>query len=254
MPEDHSAAVTDPVKWLGSRMDVQQQQQQQQAIRTEASTDPAEDSRQQKIAALIAQLVTTDTPLRRNARSQLAIFRQPAVTPMLAAVRETALAAERERSPTTENVAYNTRLGAMTALSRMLQPITLDQGQATQVAALIGAPDADTRIATADFLMNLENASTIQNVFDAMSALLDKHQGPQESGNLVKNSMGILGTWARVLREDIRAPDDTPIKEQARRELEKRKKKLEENPTGWDQSIGIAKDHLQRTSTQRAAR
>jgi hypothetical protein len=217
----------------------QQQQQQQQSPSVEDA--PSEDPRAKEIEKLIEQLTSPDTPIRRKARSDLALYQQAAVKPMLAKLRGTF---------PNENAAYTTRLGVATALSRMVQPITLDAEQATQVAALIGAPDADTRIATADFLMNLESSSTIQNVYDAIAVLLKERKGPSESGNLVKNAAGILGTWARVLSDDIKSPVGTPMKEFAAQTVGKLKDELERTDAkNWAGTISTINELLQRAST-----
>jgi len=156
------------------------------------STDPTEIA----ITKIIPDLASENAEKRHKARSDLALFGQNAVKPLLREV---------ENRVQTNSVAdYRTRLGVAVALQSMRQPIVLDDSDAYWVVSLLRSNDDQTRHATAEFLMNLESDESVRNSFDALEALFyELSESPEGTdGKTVVNIATIVGTWARNITPD----------------------------------------------------
>jgi len=162
---------------------------------------PSTDLTEIAITKIIPDLASENADRRHKARSDLALFGQNAVEPLLREVENRAQA---------NSVAdYRTRLGVAVALQSMRQPIVLDASDAYWVVSLLRSNDDQTRHATAEFLMNLESDASVRNCFDALEALfyeLSESPGGTD-GKTVVNIATIVGTWARNITPDTDSRD-----------------------------------------------
>lgn len=154
---------------------------------TPTSTDPTESA----ISKIIPDLASENADKRHKARSDLALFGQDAVKPLLREVEK--------RAQANFDRDYRTRLGVAVALKSMRQPIFLDASDAYWVVSLLRSNDSETRYATAEFLMNLESEKSVRNCFDALEHLFyELSESPGgANGSTVVNIATIVGTWAR---------------------------------------------------------
>jgi hypothetical protein len=190
---------------------------------------------------LIGKLANPDENVRHKARSDLALFGQDAVKPLLEAV---------SKPPLNEKL----RLGVAMALSQMQQPIVLpDESDAGIVVNFLTSSDPPTRQAAAEFLMNLENAETLAKCFRAISALVKNRKQPETDGHAVLNACLVLGTWVRVLNDDILSPSENkPMNQIARKAVENFRTDLtNQNPKGWAKTIRTIDELLQRADQQK---
>ena len=154
-------------------------------------TDPTEAA----ISKVIPDLASPDADKRHKARSDLALFGQSAVKPLIREVEK--------RSQTNSDSDYKTRLGVAVALQSMRQPIALDASDAYWVVSLLRSNDSQTRYAASEFLMNLENDASIRNCFNPLESLFyELCRSPKNGGNAVINAAIIVATWARNITPD----------------------------------------------------
>ena len=158
---------------------------------TPTSTDPTEPV----ISKIIPDLASENADKRHKARSDLALFGQSAVKPLLREVEK--------RAQANSDPDYRTRLGVAVALQSMRQPISLDASDAYWVVSLLRSNDDQTRHATAEFLMNLESDESVRNSFDALESLFyELCSSPKDGLKAVSNAAVIVGTWARNITPD----------------------------------------------------
>lgn len=141
------------------------------------------------IQKLIQDLQSDDSTVRRRSRTQVALLGQTAVKPLVSEIVA--------RGSSNNEKDYRLRLGAATAFHFMVQPITLDPKDAYWVVSLLRSNDADTRNNTAEFLMNLESATSLQNCLAELEKLFYEQAGSKEGGNAVINAGVVVATWAR---------------------------------------------------------
>lgn len=148
------------------------------------------------VETLLGNLKNADNSTRRKARSELALFAQSAVKPLLKELEEHYYA---NYEPD-----YKARLGVASTLRLMRQPIALDRDDAYWVVSLLRSNDAETRNAASDFLMDLENDKALRNCFDAIEMVfweLCKTTDKNEKDTIMNIAI-IMGTWARVITSD----------------------------------------------------
>jgi hypothetical protein len=159
------------------------------------NVSPSIDPTEVAITKIIPDLASANADKRHKARSDLALFGQNAVKPLLREVQK--------RDQTTSDPDYRTRLGVAVALQSMRQPIVLDASDAYWVVSLLRSDDDQTRHAAAEFLMNLESDASVRNCFDALENVFYELCGsPKDGGNAVINAAIIMGTWARNIAPD----------------------------------------------------
>jgi hypothetical protein len=201
------------------------------------------------IPTLIADLANPDdTPAaeakRKKARSELALRGQDAIKPLFGELMK--------RQGKNGKDDLNMRRGAAIALSRMQQPIALEEEQSNLIVGLLGASDKETRLAAADFLMNLEDRATVLYAYDSLVVLTKDRRRP-ENGTAVKNAAAVLGTWVRVLPPDLLASDEaTPMQAWCRKTVEGLKTELQkENIKFWAGTISTISELLERANQTR---
>lgn len=164
----------------------------------------AEDVRRSEpiVATFVSRLTNADDQTLRAIQAQVADIGQPAVRPLVAEL----IQRSGKNSPADDNV----RLAAAGALAKMKQPIVLTTDEAKAVVTLIQVSDAQTRLAAAEFLMNLEDQQTIHYAFRELQQIARNPGNPDDKiqGAAVYNTAVVLGTWARNLKEGIKAPAD----------------------------------------------
>jgi hypothetical protein len=217
------------------------------AAPTQATTQPALTIGD--IPTLIADLANpNDTPAaeakRKKARSELALRGQDAIKPLFGELLK------REGKNGKDDV--NIRRGVAIALSRMQQPIAMEEEQSNLIVGLLGASDKETRLAAADFLMNLEDRATVLYAYNSLVVLTKDRRRP-ESGTAVKNTATVLGTWVRVLSPDLLASDEaTPMRDWCRKTVECLKAELQnENNKFWAGTISTISELLERANRTR---
>jgi hypothetical protein len=146
----------------------------------------------------------------------------------------------------------NIRRDVAIALSRMQQPIAMEEEQSNLIVGLLRASDKETRLAAADFLMNLEDRATVLYAYDSLVVLTKDRRRP-ENGTAVKNAATVLGTWVRVLPPDLLAVDEaTPMRDWCRKTVEGLKTDLQkENVKFWAGTISTISELLERANQTR---
>lgn len=146
------------------------------------------------IATLVTQLTSPDDTTRRDAQTRLTDIGQPAVGPLVEELtKRTGMGDEDSRF----------RSAAANALAKMKQPIALSSDQAAIVVRLLEANDAQTRLSAADFLMNLEDRTTVRYVFTELSKIA-RDPDARANASAVRDTATILATWARIFKGDMR--------------------------------------------------
>jgi hypothetical protein len=221
------------------------------AVAHSVSAPPAQTTTQAgfpigDIPTLIADLANlNDTPAaeakRKKARSELALRGQDAIKPLFVELMK--------RQGKNGKDDANMRRGGAVVLSRMQQPIALEEEQSNLVVGLLGGPDKETRLAAADFLMNLEDRTSVLYAYDSLVVLTKDRRRP-ENGTAVKNAATVLGTWVRVLPADLLALDDaTPMRDWCRKTVEGLKADLQkENIKLWAGTISTISELLERAN------
>jgi hypothetical protein len=150
-----------------------------------------------KINDLIKSLSDQDPAKVSKARSELALFGQKAVKPLLDIARQ-------EYGNTSVN---NIRLEGMSeALRKMRQPIQLDTVDAYWVASVLRSPNPRARDNMAEFLMNLESSDSVRSCFDSLEQLFYASVwSPEASGDTVATIVSVVGTWARNIGKENRS-------------------------------------------------
>jgi hypothetical protein len=154
----------------------------------------------QALVKMIGDMASDNDKVRHQARSDAALFGQKAVKRLLSELRN--------RYGKNSAQDYRTRLGVAVALQLMRQPIELDEEDAYWVVNLVMAPDADTRNAAAEFMMNLGSRTSVVNCYDELERLFYAWCDlPEQGGNGVLSAATIVATWARVITPDNASRD-----------------------------------------------
>jgi hypothetical protein len=201
------------------------------------------------IPTLIADLANPEDTAaaeakRKKARSELALRGQDVIKPLLGELMK--------RQGKNGKDDANMRRGGAIALSRMQQPIALEEEQSNLIVGLLGASDKETRLAAVDFLMNLEDRATVLYAYDSLVVLAKDRRRP-ENGTAVKNAATVLGTWVRALPPDLLALDETtPMRDWCRKTVEGLKAELQkENVKLWAGTISTISELLERANQTR---
>ncbi len=141
----------------------------------------------EQIKTLIEQLKNNNTATRRSARSTLGALGQKAVPKLLSALEK-------------ENNVYRIRLGVVTALLLMEQPVTIPPENIGQITELLGDNDSTIRTNTANFLIKLSEPKTQENVVESLIANLDD----LTNENKVYNSVVVLGELKSKVSNSVR--------------------------------------------------
>ncbi|UEM24410.1 hypothetical protein JL100_032845 (plasmid) [Skermanella mucosa] len=173
-----------------------------------------------EVGALISQL---DGEQRRLARSELARIGAPAVPALIAAL-------------TAPNPTYRIQLGAVTALALMAPAdVKLPQDGAEAVVKLLGHSD-DTMRKTAALLLNsLVDPESLKRTGELLFSQLKE----SNNGNLVYNSVTVLGSW--LPRGDL----DPAFRADIRTGLEEAQDRFRSAP-GWQKTLSILDGYLRR--------
>lgn len=156
---------------------------------------PPGDPLKAKIDDLIKDLTQPDTVKQAKARSELALFGQEAVKPLLEVAKQ-----NYDKRGAVENKPLE---GVAGALRNMRQPIQLDLLDAYWVVSMLRSSDQAVRTDTAEFLMNLESGASVRNCFDALEGVFyELMSSPKENRNTITNIASIMGTWARNMAKD----------------------------------------------------
>ncbi|MEY2548102.1 MAG: hypothetical protein QOD64_684 [Verrucomicrobiota bacterium] len=155
---------------------------------TPASTKTA-DPLAAKINDLIKNLTDADQSKVSKARSELALFGQKAVKPLL----------EIARQSYGKKLVQDVELEGMSeAFRKMRQPIQLDTVDAYWVASVLRSPNSKARDDMAEFLMNLENSESVRICFDALEQVFyDVVWGSETNVETAATVAAVVGTWAR---------------------------------------------------------
>jgi hypothetical protein len=139
-------------------------------------------------AAAIGKLASDVVQERRTARAELAAS-GAGILPALA--KELRDSAGRED-------AYRIKIGVVTALFQMQQPVVIANPEdAATIVALIGDDDALVRQYASEFLMKLYDPASVRLVHEALSRYLKQRN--LAAGTATYNAVVVLGTWLRIL-------------------------------------------------------
>ena len=183
-----------------------------QQVTRVASELLAEDYDQ--IPKLIDDLESEDKERRRDARSRLASIGQEAVPALLQAL---------ERN----SESYQTRLGVVTTLLLMQQPVSLTADEASLVTDLLGDEDPTIRKNAANFLIGVRDPDTVRAVFVRLTNNLSRTDNP----NQLYNTVVVLCELGNRLAEA--QPD---LRESVRGRLQHAKQELEQQGT-WTKTV-----------------
>ena len=213
------------------------------------------------------------------ASSETSDYRRPTDTPLLARANEVVTAVQNNAvqrrlrtapgpdalGPLLEEVTHRgggrgdadrkVRLGAAVALNRMRQPVALNEVQAATVVGLIGADDADTRTAAAEFLMKLEDAGGVPRCFEQLRAhFRGGVPDPQSAGSAVFNAAVVVAAWARNLPPGLHGEDPgVTLRQAARRTVEEWRTTLKEpdHRDDWPKTIAVLNELTDRLAAAR---
>jgi hypothetical protein len=217
-----------------------------------------EEQNRKRLAGLLQQIKNTKTapPERQKARSELALIGQPALKPLLLLAERDDLAGNplAVGGKKQELERMNGEVAAI--LTRMQQPLRLDVEDAAAVIKLLRSDVRNTRMAIADFLMNLEDEAGIHAIYFQFEEIR-KHASEKEIGSAVANAALILATWARNLSWDIQSPEpNLTMREFA---LKKAKVWQQELPHvqhegGWNITISLLNELIPRAEASQKMR
>jgi hypothetical protein len=202
-----------------------------------------------KLEELIGMLGNKNTEGWQRATADLALVGQDAVKRLM---KEIEIRNEKD-SPEDNNV----RLGVAIALKHMRQPITFDREDAKWITSLLGAAERDTRVAAADFLMDLWDGPSIHAAFEELQRRFDPQGDPESAGYHINYYVAlVVATWARNLNDSILAPD--PSKKMNTVALEKAKEwrsALATSQQGdrWKRTLAMLDDLIARAGKPRPA-
>jgi hypothetical protein len=163
-----------------------QEKEQRDAIRTlreqyqlRAEVPPSAEA----LATLIEELNSSDATSRRLARSKISDYADEAVGPLVDALR---------RAPSN----YQLRVGAVTALMLMPQPLQLNRSQIDVIVPLLGDPDKAVRTNAAQFLGQMTHPETVAQTNEALTAIATNYEN-FSNANYIYNSVIVLVDWLR---------------------------------------------------------
>ncbi|MDJ0582452.1 MAG: hypothetical protein QNJ66_20895 [Crocosphaera sp.] len=177
----------------------------------EESESPSPKEKNQ-ISSLIDDLKNNHTATRRSARSKLSAFGQKAVAQLLTALKE-------------ENDIYRIRLGVVTALLLMKQPVEIPLEDVGEITKLLGDNDISIRINTANFLIKLSDPKTRE---DVVKNLLKNLNNPTNDDHGY-NSVVVLG--------ELKSQVSKPLQATIEQNLRSAKENLSKNKSSWPKTI-----------------
>jgi hypothetical protein len=205
----------------------------------------------ESVRAQVARLVKTEQSERNSVISAVATLGQPAVKPVLEEVK-------RLQGIDTP-LANGVRAGAAAVLTRMKQPITLDTEDAAVIVTLFESAERQTRADAAEFLMDLSDGASIRAVYTSLEPIIREPGQPSgQNGSKVYNTALVLATWARNLRDSIKAPAPNgqadPMKSMSSFALEKAKELrtllATRDAKGWRETISMLDELIQKAPPQ----
>ena len=198
------------------------------------------------IQKYIQDLQSEDSTVRRRSRTQLALLGQTAVKPLVSEIAA--------RVSSNKEKDYRLRLGAAIAFHFMVQPITLDPSDSYWVVSLLRSNDADTRNNTAEFLMNLESATSLQNCLAELEKLFYEQVGSaKDGGNAVIDASVVVATWARNIGlETPSGVANTSMPQLALEKAQAWSEFLKHQPGDWKKTISSLDDLINRAATIRS--
>jgi hypothetical protein len=141
----------------------------------------AQRGESQDISLLVKNLESTDTDIRRSARNKLAVIGQEAVPSLMDVLNEKG------------GKVYRVRVGVVTALLLMKQPVVLTEQQVPFVTNLLGDTDSTVRKNSANFLISETDPETLKSIIDELFSNFE----PLDNANKVYNSVVVMGELAQ---------------------------------------------------------
>jgi ElaB/YqjD/DUF883 family membrane-anchored ribosome-binding protein len=167
-----------------------------------------------KLDPLLQQLGSDDTATRRRARTHLAELGESAIPELTKVLAR--------GDPT-----YRTKIGIVTALRLMGNDVSISGVDPAPLVALLGDPDRTLRENTFVFLRDLIDSESIEILIGAL-ADTSKLQDRMQQGNLIYNSVSVLGEWALPA-----STVDKDLKSKIDQTLSEIRKRLEEDEGAW---------------------
>ncbi|MDJ0511398.1 MAG: hypothetical protein QNJ64_19410 [Crocosphaera sp.] len=175
-------------------------------------SDTLSQDEKNEISTLINNLKNNHTATRRSARSKLGALGQKAVPQLLSALEN-------------ENNIYRIRLGVVTALLLMEQPVEIPPENIDQITELLGDNDITIRTTTANLLIELSAPKTQENVVNSLSENLKDLQNDDK----VYNSVVVLG--------ELKPKVSASLRKTIEESLTKTKQNLSKNESAWTNTI-----------------
>jgi hypothetical protein len=192
--------------------------------------------------AKVAKLKNVSDAERNALIGAVAELNQPAVKPLLDAVRSV------QDSDTADAALLRASVAA--ALARMKKSVILDDKDAATVVSLLESPDRQTRVDASEVLMDLSDSASIRGAYSAMEPALKQPGEPVgTNGSKIYCAALVVATWARVLNSEIKAPGPDgqadPNKSMKVFALEKAQElltRLNADGKGWRDTIELLKE------------
>lgn len=186
-----------------------------------------EESKDDVLQQSIANLRSESTKERRLARSQISDFGNLAVPRLLELLSD---------NPGD----YNIKIGVVTALLLMEQPVSLKDTDLSQLIMLLGDNDETVRKNTAVFLGKLTDKTTIQTVRKELEKLSATKKN-LSNGNLIYNSVIVLGDWLKYNNDAL----DDDLRRDIKQSLEQVSSHLDaDSNRSWSSTKSKIKEYL----------
>lgn len=153
------------------------------ALRTQYESRAGVAPETKELTTLIAELESEEASTRRLARSKISDYGSEAVGPLLEALAG---------APSN----YRMRVGVVTALMLMPQPLVLDHDQLKAIVPLLGDPDRIIRTNTAQLLGQSTDSATLAATIQILTEVATDSRN-YDNANYIYNCVIVLVDWLR---------------------------------------------------------
>lgn len=205
----------------------EQQLESVRALRTQYETRSVLAPETQTLDTLLMDLDSKDASTRRLARSKISDYGEKAVGPLLDALKS---------SPSK----YHLRVGVVTALMLMPQPLALNREQLQAIVPLLGDPDKTVRTNTAQFLGQSEDTKTLEATSQILTEVATDSKN-YDNANYIYNCVIVFVDWLRW-NEHVKGSDE--MKQAIKSSLGNINAALEQDGRTWATTRGRIKEGL----------
>lgn len=211
------------------------QQEQRDAIQMlrkqyqfRAQVPPSEEA----LTTLIGELNSSDASTRRLARSKISDYGGDAVGPLIDAL-------------TSAPANYQLRVGTVTALMLMPQPLELTRNQIDVIVPLLGDQDKTVRTNTAQFLGQMTDPESLAQTTEALTEAAT-NEANFSNANYIYNCVVVLVDWL-AWNDSVRGND--ALQGSIRNSLQRISGALERDKRDWSSTRARISEGLERART-----